>query len=80
MASVRTRATAGRDWFDPARVGLDHLGFHVADREQLEAWRSRLDAQRVTHPGLVEDPFGMHLSFKDPDIIALEFFCPAPQG
>jgi hypothetical protein len=29
---------AGR--FDPARVELDHFGFHLADRQQLEAWRA----------------------------------------
>ncbi|UUU34094.1 VOC family protein [Streptomyces sp. CA-210063] len=73
-------ATNEADVFDPARVGLDHCGFHVADRGQLEVWEARLDEQGVSHSGIVEDPFGLHLSFKDPDNIALEFFCPAGQG
>lgn len=62
------------DRFDPARVGLDHLGFHVADRQQLEAWQARLDEQGISHSGIVEDEFGLHLNAKDPDNIALEFF------
>lgn len=81
VLGFRTHATtAGSDRFEPARIGLDHCGFHVADREQLEGWRARLDEQGVTHSGIVEDQHGLHLNFKDPDDIALEFFCPAPQG
>ncbi|OEJ25886.1 hypothetical protein AS594_16655 [Streptomyces agglomeratus] len=73
-------ATSQADVFAPSRVGLDHCGFHVADRGQLEAWEARLDEQGVSHSGIVEDPYGLHLSFKDPDNIALEFFCPPEQG
>ena len=37
MFGFRTHPSTGEaDRFDPARVGLDHLGFHVADRQQLE--------------------------------------------
>jgi catechol 2,3-dioxygenase-like lactoylglutathione lyase family enzyme len=73
----RHSATGDADRFDPARVGLDHFGLHVADRRKLEEWRDRLDQQGVAHSGIVEDPHGLHLSFKDPDNIALEFFCMA---
>ena len=66
--------------FDPGRVGLDHLGFHVADRQQLEAWRARLDEQGVTNSGIIEDQSGLHLNAKDPDNIALEFFYMPTQG
>jgi glyoxylase I family protein len=76
----RHGSTGTEDRFDPARVGLDHVGFHVDDREQLESWRARLDDQGVTNSGIVEDPNGLHLSFKDPDNIALEFFCMPPQA
>jgi hypothetical protein len=34
----------------------------------------------VTNSGIVEDSYGLHLSFKDPDNIALEFFCTPPQA
>jgi hypothetical protein len=81
MLGFRThQSTSADDRFDPARVGLDHVGFHVEGREQLEAWRSRLDEQGINHSGIVEDQAGLHLSAKDPDNIALEFFCAQPQG
>ncbi|MBT2544937.1 VOC family protein [Streptomyces sp. ISL-44] len=73
-------ATNDADVFDPARVGLDHYAFHVADRDALEAWESRLDGQDIAHSGIVEDPSGLHLNFRDPDNIALEFYRPATQG
>ena len=56
MFGFRTHPSTGEaDRFDPARVGLDHLGFHVADRQQLEAWQVRLDEQGVTNSGIIED-------------------------
>jgi glyoxylase I family protein len=30
-------------------VGLDHLAFRVADREELAAWAERLSEAGVTH-------------------------------
>ena len=81
MFGFRTHPSTGEaDRFDPSRVGLDHLGFHVSDRQQLEAWRARLDEQGVTNSGIIEDPSGLHLNAKDPDNIALEFFCMPQQG
>jgi glyoxylase I family protein len=80
MFGFRTHpSTNAEDRFDPARVGLDHVGFHVEHREQLEAWRQRLDEQGVMHSGIVEDQNGLHLNAKDPDNIALEFFCAPPR-
>lgn len=73
-------ATNRSDVFDPARVGLDHCAFHVADRAAVEAWESRLDEQGIAHSGIVEDPSGLHLNFRDPDNIAMEFYLPAAQG
>jgi glyoxylase I family protein len=79
MFGFRTHPSTGEaDRFDPARVGLDHLGFHVADRQQLEAWQVRLDEQGVTNSGIIEDEGGLHLNAKDPDNIALEFFYMPP--
>jgi glyoxylase I family protein len=74
------KSTGAADRFDPARVGLDHFGIHVADREQLEAWQARLNEQGVMNSGIVEDQYGLHLNAKDPDNIALEFFCAPPQS
>jgi glyoxylase I family protein len=63
--------------FDPARIGLDHVGFLVDSREELEEWRDRLQANGVTHSDIVETTWGLHLSFEDPDNIALELYVPA---
>jgi glyoxylase I family protein len=80
MFGFRTHPSTGEaDRFDPARVGLDHLGFHVADRQQLEAWHVRLDEEGVTNSGIIEDENGLHLNAKDPDNIALEFFYMPPR-
>jgi catechol 2,3-dioxygenase-like lactoylglutathione lyase family enzyme len=62
--------------FDPRRPGLDHLAFGVADRTELERWRSRLDELGVTWSDIVDAHYGSGLSFKDPDGLALELFCP----
>ncbi|MBT2449109.1 VOC family protein [Streptomyces sp. ISL-43] len=80
MIGFRTHGTTNTaDSFDPARVGLDHFAFHVGGRSDLEAWKALLDEKDVSHSGIVEDPSGLHLCFKDPDNIALEFYCPPPQ-
>jgi glyoxylase I family protein len=73
----RHTGTAVSGNFDPARIGLDHVGFLVGSREELEEWRSRLEANGVIHSDIVESPWGLHLSLKDPDSIALELFVPA---
>ena len=60
--------------FDPAKAGLDHVGFTVADRDELTAWMKHLDALGVVHSGPVEADYGVAVSFADPDGIALELF------
>jgi glyoxylase I family protein len=72
----RHNDTAMSSSFDPARVGLDHVGFLVGSRQELEEWRNRLQANGVTYSDIVESPWGLHLSLKDPDNIALELFVP----
>lgn len=80
MLGFRThRTTDEKDEFDPARVGLDHLGIQVESRAELENWQRRLDQQGVLHSPVVEDQFGIHLNAKDPDNIAIEFFAAAEQ-
>lgn len=62
--------------FDELRVGLDHVGFGCASRAELEDWVSRLGELGIEHGGIVDQPYGSGLSFRDPDGIALEFFAP----
>lgn len=62
--------------FTPRRVGLDHLAFGVADEAELEAWRARLDELRIPHGAIDDYGYGLAITLKDPDGIALEFICP----
>lgn len=62
--------------FDPHRPGLDHVSFGCADRIALAEWATRLDRLGVAHGGIVDAGYGSGLSFKDPDGLPLELFCP----
>ena len=48
----------------------------VADRGELEQWANRLDELGIAHGGIKDAHYGSGVSFRDPDNIALEFFCP----
>ena len=62
--------------FSEFRVGLDHVGFGVANRGELEKWMDRLNELGISHGGIVDAGYGSGLSFRDPDGIALELFAP----
>lgn len=62
--------------FSEHRVGLDHVGFGVASRADLETWEQHLNDLGIHHGGIVDAHYGSGLSFRDPDGIALEFFAP----
>jgi catechol-2,3-dioxygenase len=64
------------DKFSEHRVGLDHVGFGCANRGELENWVTQLNELGVEHGDIVDAPYGSALSFRDPDGIALELFCP----
>jgi glyoxylase I family protein len=70
----QTAAPLGQ--FSEFTLGLDHVAFGCADREELEKWESRLDELGIAHPGIKDAHYGSGLSFRDPDGIALEFFAP----
>jgi glyoxylase I family protein len=70
----KTAAPAGN--FSEYRVGLDHVSFACADREELEKWARRLDELGIAHGGIKDAAYGSGVSFRDPDGIALEFFAP----
>jgi glyoxylase I family protein len=73
MMGLRPAAAAG-DRFDPDRVGLDHLSFSVATREDLEQAVRLFDEHGVPHGAITRLPsFGIDvLPFDDPDGIQLE--------
>lgn len=64
------------DRFDEYRLGLDHVAFGCATREELKRWQARLQELGIPYGGIVDAPYGSGLSFRDPDNIALEFFAP----
>jgi catechol 2,3-dioxygenase-like lactoylglutathione lyase family enzyme len=63
--------------FDEADTGLDHVGFNVASRGELDSWAAWLDELGIGHSGVrtgdVPFPFAT-LVFRDPDNIQLELF------
>ena len=73
------KTPAPDDDFSEYRIGLDHVSFAVANRAELEKWTQRLDELGVAHGGIKDATYGSGVSFRDPDGIALEFFCP-PAG
>ena len=62
--------------FSPRRLGVDHVAFACADRDELTAWARRLTDMGVRHGEIVDAHYGSALSFKDPDGLPLEVFCP----
>jgi len=72
--------------FTETRTGLDHVGFMVDSRSDLEAWQDRLEKAGVkraeaadrplTQSPIAETPFGSILVFRDPDNIQLELYAP----
>jgi catechol-2,3-dioxygenase len=62
--------------FSEFRVGLDHVAFGCASREDLATWVGRLDELGIEHGGIVDASYGSGLSFRDPDGCTLEFFAP----
>jgi len=73
--------------FSERRAGLDHVGFSVPSRPDLEAWQAHLDQlgvkraeaadQPCTQSAITDAPYASVLVFRDPDNIQLELFAPA---
>ena len=72
--------------FGETTTGLDHAGFLVPSRADLEAWQAHLEAKGVVRGNVADKPltqspiadeaYGSVLVFRDPDNIQLEFFSP----
>lgn len=75
--------------FAETRTGLDHIGFLVPNRADLEVWQVHLEALGVERATVADRPntqspiddrsFGSILVLRDPDNIQLELFAP-PQS
>ncbi len=75
--------------FSEVRTGLDHAGFMVASRAELERWQDHLAAHGVapsaeaasplTQSPIADEPYGSILVFRDPDNIQLELIALATE-
>ncbi|MCZ7533789.1 MAG: VOC family protein [Acidimicrobiia bacterium] len=65
--------------FDERRVGLDHVGFSVNEREDLDVWETHLKALGVEHSPVTDTEGGSALVFRDPDNIQLEMWWSKPR-
>lgn len=74
VLGLRTHDGATTDEFTHLRTGLDHLGFAVSGKDELEEWQKRLDELGASYTPIEKSDFGWHLNFRDPDNIPLEFF------
>lgn len=68
--------------FDERHVGLDHVGFTVQTREDLEVWESHLSGLDVEHSPVTDSASGSGtaLVFRDPDNIQLELWWTRPRA
>lgn len=66
--------------FDEHQIGLDHLSFNVASREELDRWKSRLEERSIPHSDIAEQDMWDVLVLRDPDNIQLEFFYTKPEA
>lgn len=64
--------------FDERRAGLDHVGFAVATRAELDVWQEWLADRGVEHSPVTDTDSGTALVFRDPDHIQLELWWPKP--
>jgi catechol 2,3-dioxygenase-like lactoylglutathione lyase family enzyme len=72
--------------FRETTSGLDHAGFFLPTRGDLEAWQDHLESKGVvrsdmadkplTQSPIADEPYGSVLVFRDPDNIQLELFAP----
>ncbi|MEO6826888.1 MAG: VOC family protein [Microbacteriaceae bacterium] len=79
IVGLNQHTTRTTDRFNEYNLGLDHLGLAVADRAELDLWRSRLQELGIEHSPVADTPNGAALVFRDPDNIQLEFWWTRPR-
>ena len=87
MFALHRHDTSDGCLFGETTTGLDHAGFNLPARDDLEIWQNHLEANGVvrsdaadkplTQSPIADEPYGSVLVFRDPDNIQLEFFAPA---
>lgn len=87
MIALHRHETNDGGLFAETTTGLDHAGFAVASRDELELWQEHLEANGVvrsdtadkplTQSAIADEPYASVLVFRDPDNVQLELFAPA---
>ena len=77
VIGVTRHEATGDATFDCTVPGLDHLGLGCASADEVRAWADRLTDLGIEHGPLEEVAYGWAVTARDPDGIAIEFFCPA---
>ena len=90
MIVLHRHDSNNHELFSETATGLDHVGFAVSTRAELEAWQQHLEASGVirvevadrplTQSPIVDAPYASVVVFRDPDNIQLELFAPAAIG
>jgi catechol 2,3-dioxygenase-like lactoylglutathione lyase family enzyme len=83
---VSARSPSPRARLSRPITGLDHAGFMVPVRNDLEAWQAHLESKGVTtadvadkpltQSPIADEPYASVLVYRDPDNIQLELFAP----
>jgi glyoxylase I family protein len=89
MIALHQHETNDGSLFTETATGLDHGGFAVPSRRDLELWQEHLEANGVigadtadkplTQSAIADEPYASVLVFRDPDNIQLELFAPTTQ-
>ncbi len=67
--------TASGDSFSHDRVGLDHIGLACANEAEVIDWHAKLENLGFEHGPLEDVAYGWAVTARDPDNIAIEFYC-----
>ena len=70
---LHTHPTNDGERFAESRTGLDHVGFLVSSRAELDAWQRRLTELGVEQSPITDREGYAVLVFRDPDNVQLEF-------
>ena len=86
MIVLHRHDAADTSTFRETRTGLDHVGYSVPTRADLEDWQSHLERcgvvrataadRALTQSPIADEAYGSVLVFRDPDNIQLELFAP----
>lgn len=81
VIGLNQHSVPSADRFDEHRPGLDHIGFGVVERTELDEWEARLAELDVEHSPVTDSASGSGaaLVFRDPDNIQLEFWWTRPR-